>query len=103
MTQDFELYNLSNNKNHSVYGQIQCVDKNNFLLFGEIQTKTLASNLPDKNYDIFYKSVNLDNLSSNKTLNPSNNSGYSEHPHIALLGNNIYWIILLNDEIFIVH
>ncbi len=93
MTQDFELYNLSNNKNHSVYGQIQCVGKNNLsLVWQDSNFKTLASILPDKNYDIFYKNVNLDNVSSNKTLNPSSNSGFSEHQHIASSANNIYLI-----------
>ena len=67
-------------------------------MFDKVQTKTLASNLPDRNYDIFYKNVNLDNVSSNKTLNPSNNSGYSEHPHIASSGNNINLIWVDNSN-----
>ncbi|MBA2266924.1 MAG: hypothetical protein H0W19_01100 [Nitrosopumilus sp.] len=44
----------------------------------------------DRNYDIFFKNVNLDNISSNETHKISNNSGFSEHPHIASSGNNIY-------------
>ena len=90
-----ELYNLSNNKNDSVYGQIQSVDKNNLsLVWQDSNFKPRASNLPDRNYDIFYKNVNLDNISSDETLNLSNNSGFSEHPHIASSGNNIYltWV-----------
>ncbi|MDN5847842.1 MAG: exo-alpha-sialidase, partial [Candidatus Nitrosocosmicus sp.] len=90
-----KLYNLSNNKNDSVYGQIQSVDKTNFsLVWQDSNFKTLASNHLDRNYDIFFKSVNLNNISSDETLNLSNNSGFSEHPHIASSGNNVYlaWV-----------
>ena len=51
-----ELYNLSNNKNDSVYGQIQSVDKNNLsLVWQDSNFKTRASNLEDRNYDIFFQ------------------------------------------------
>ena len=88
-------YNLSNNKNDSVYGQIQSVDENNFsLVWQDSNFKTQASGLMDRNYDIFFKSVDLNNISIDETLNISNNSGFSEHPHIASSGNKIYlaWV-----------
>ena len=90
-----ELYNLSNNKNDSVYGQIQSIDKNNLsLVWQDSNFKTQASNLQDRNYDIFFKNVNLGNISSGETINISNNSGFSEHPHISSSGNNVYltWV-----------
>jgi len=90
-----QLYDLSNNKNDSVYGQIQSIDKNNLsLVWQDSNFKTRASNLEDRNYDIFFKNVNLGNNSSDETLNLSNNSGFSEHPHIASSGNNVYltWV-----------
>ena len=92
---DSKLYNLSNNKNDSVYGQIQSIGKTNFsLVWQDSNFKTRTSNLEDRNYDIFFKNVNLGNVLSNETLNISNNSGFSEHPHIASSGNNIYlaWV-----------
>ena len=92
---DSKLYNLSNNKNDSVYGQIQSMGKTNFsLVWQDSNFKTRASNLEDRNYDIFFKNVNLGNVSSDETFNISNNSGFSEHPHIASSGNNIYltWV-----------
>jgi hypothetical protein len=90
-----QLYNLSNNKNDSVYGQIQSIDKNNLsLVWQDSNFKIRTSNLEDRNYDIFFKNVNLGNVLSNETLNISNNSGFSEHPHIASSGNIIYlaWV-----------
>ncbi len=90
-----QLYNLSNNKNDSVYGHIRSVDKDNLhLVWQDSNFQTRASNLPDRNYDIFYKNVNLDNISSDDTVNISNNSGFSEHPHIASSGDNVYlaWV-----------
>ena len=92
---DSKLYNLSNNKNDSVYGQIQSVDKTNFsLVWQDSNFKTRAPNLEDRNYDIFFKNVNLGNVTSDETFNISNNSGFSEHPHIASSGNNTYlaWV-----------
>jgi len=64
------------------------------LVWQDSNFKTRSSNLLDRNYDIFFKNVNLDSISSNETLNISNNSGFSEHPHIASSGNNIYltWV-----------
>jgi hypothetical protein len=90
-----KLYNLSNNKNDSVYGQIQSVDKNNLsLVWQDSNFNTRASNLLDRNYDIFFKNVNLENISNNETINISNNSGFSEHPHMASSGKNVYlaWV-----------
>lgn len=95
-----KLYNLSNNKNDSVYGQIQSIDKNNLsLVWQDSNFKTRASNLLDRNYDIFFKNVNLGNISDNATINISNNSGFSEHPHLVSSGNNVYltWIDNSND------
>ena len=91
LVDDSKLYNLSNNKNDSVYGQIQSVNKTNFsLVWQDSNFKTRASSLEDRNYDIFFKNVNLGNVTSDETFNISNNSGFSEHPHIASSGNNIF-------------
>jgi len=94
-----QLYNLSNNKNDSVYGQIQSIDKNNLsLVWQDSNFKIRTSNLEDRNYDIFFRNVNLDNTLSNETLNISNNSGFSEHPHIASSGNNTYLVWVDNSN-----
>jgi len=94
-----QLYNLSNNKNDSVYGQIQSIDKNNLsLVWQDSNFKIRTSNLEDRNYDIFFRNVNLDNILSNETLNISNNSGFSEHPHIASSGNNTYLVWVDNSN-----
>ena len=69
--------------------------KTNFsLVWQDSNFKTRASHLEDRNYDIFFKNVNLGNVSNDETFNTSNNSGFSEHPHIASSGNNIYltWV-----------
>ena len=46
----------------------------------------------------FSRNVNLDNILSNETLNISNNSGFSEHPHIASSGNNTYLVWVDNSN-----
>lgn len=90
-----DVYNLSNNQNDSVYGQISSIDKSKLaLVWQDSNFKITGSNLIDRNYDIYFENFNLNNLTNNDRLNLSNNSGFSEHPHMAVSGHNTYiaWV-----------
>lgn len=90
-----EVYNLSNNHNDSVYGQVDSHDKNNLsLVWQDSNFKNRDPNLIDRNYDVYYQNFNIDNFAKNARLNLSNNSGFSEHPHMAVSGNNTFitWV-----------
>lgn len=90
-----DIYDLSNNQNDSVYGQIASIDKNNLaLVWQDSNFKITGSNLIDRNYDIYFENFDLNNETKNDRLNLSNNSGFSEHPHLAVSGNNTYiaWV-----------
>jgi len=51
----------------------------------------------EPNYDIFIRKSNDGGKTFGKEINLSNNSGFSEHPHLAVYGNNVYAIWIDND------
>ena len=78
--------NMTNNPLDSVYGQVAAWNSNVYAVW---QDSTPSDN---RNYDIFIKnSVNNGNTFG-LTVNLSNNSGFSEHPQVAVYGNSVYAI-----------
>ena len=78
--------NLTNNPLDSVYGQVAAWNSNVYVVW---QDSTPSDS---RNYDIFIKnSVNNGNTFG-LTVNLSNNSGFSEHPQVAVYGNSVYAI-----------
>jgi hypothetical protein len=94
--------NLTNNTRDSVYGQVAAYGKNVYVVwqennpgpFGDNSKYTASINYNYRNYDIYMKKSVDGGLTFSKEINLSNNPGYSEHPHIAVSGNNVYvaWI-----------
>lgn len=77
--------NLTNNTRDSVYAQIASNGKNVYMVWQENN---------DANYDIYLKKSTDEGVTFSKEINLSNNPGFSEHPQIAISGNNVYvtWI-----------
>lgn len=77
--------NLTNNTRDSVYAQIASNGKSVYMVWQENN---------DANYDIYLKKSTDEGLTFGKEINLSNNPGFSEHPQIAISGNNVYvtWI-----------
>jgi hypothetical protein len=99
--------NLSNNTRDSIYSQIAVYGRNVYVIWEE-ESATVSNNSIDKshenrNYDIYFKKSTDGGATFSKGINISNNSGYSEHPQIAVSGSNVYvaWTdnTLLNQEI----
>ena len=77
--------NLSNNDEDSVYSQIASFRHNVYLVWEQ----SLPG--PDaKNYDIYFMSSKDGGINFNDPVNLSNNKGFSEHPQIAAVENNVY-------------
>jgi hypothetical protein len=51
-----------------------------------------SSSMDEPNYDIFFRKSNDGGATFDKEINLSNNRGFSEHPHLAVYGNNVYTI-----------
>jgi hypothetical protein len=86
--------NLSNNTIDSVYSQIAVYERNVYVIWEE-ESATVPNNSMDKshdniNYDIYFKKSTDGGATFSKGINLSNNSGYSEHPQIAVSGSNVY-------------
>jgi len=80
------IINITNNKLDSVYAQIAAIDNNVYLVWQE----SVDDNSDENNYDIYFKK-SLDNGSTfSKSINLSNNIGFSEHPQIAVSKNGIF-------------
>jgi hypothetical protein len=78
--------NLTNNPLDSVYGQVAAWNSNVYVVW---QDSTPSDS---RNYDIFIKnSVNNGNTFG-LPVNLSNNSGFSEHPQVAVYDNSVYAI-----------
>ena len=76
--------NLTNNTLDSVYAQIAAVNNTVYMVWQE------SINDSSDNYDIlFIKSEDNGNTFS-KPINLSNNTGFSEHPQIAVYKNDIF-------------
>jgi hypothetical protein len=76
--------NLTNNPLDSVYGQVAAWNNHVYVVWQD----SMPSD--NRNYDIFIKnSVNNGNTFG-LPVNLSNNSGFSEHPQVAVYGNSVY-------------
>src|SRR6185312_13000069 len=99
-------FNLTNNTKDSVYLRVSAFGNNVYVIWQESVLPGLSSKLKDNsnnissssnsslknepNYDIFIRKSNDGGKTFGKEINLSNNSGFSEHPHLAVYGNNVY-------------
>jgi hypothetical protein len=74
--------NLTNNEHDSVYGQIAAWDSSVYVVWQD--------SVSGRNYDIFVKKSNDEGNTFGAPANLSNNPGFSEHPQLAALENNVY-------------
>jgi hypothetical protein len=80
--------NISNNQKDSVYAQIAANDDNVYMIWQESVTEKPI----EKNYDIFFIKSEDNGTTFSKPINLSNNTGFSEHPQIAVTQNGIFVI-----------
>src|SRR5918993_5056768 len=78
--------NITNNPLDSVYAQIAAIDNNVYLIWQE----SITDNSNEKNYDIYFKKSEDQGNTFSKPINLSNNTGFSEHPQIAVSKNGIF-------------
>lgn len=78
--------NLTNNPLDSVYGQVAAWNSHVYVLWQD----SMPSD--NRNYDIFIKNSVNNGTTFGVPVNLSNNSGFSEHPQVAVYGNNVYAI-----------
>ena len=100
--------NLTNNTRDSVYGQIASDEHNLYMVWQENNPDLLDYNHNDnnskytnnnyRNYDIYIRKSIDGGLTFSKQINLSNNSGFSEHPQIAISENNVY-VVLVDDTL----
>ena len=76
--------NLTNNTRDSVYGQVAAWNDNVYVLWQD----SIPSD--SRNYDIFIKNSADNGTTFGQPVNLSNNTGFSEHPQLAVYGNNVY-------------
>jgi hypothetical protein len=82
-----DTINLTNNDRDSVYGQISTSNNNIYVVWQESMP---GSGI--RNYDILFKR-SIDNGSSfSQEINLSNNTGFSEHPQISSVTENVHVI-----------
>jgi hypothetical protein len=81
--------NLSHNNEDSVYSQIASVRDNVYVVWEQSVPGSDA-----KNYDIYFMSSQDGGINFSDPVNLSNNTGFSEHPQIAAVENNVYvlWV-----------
>jgi hypothetical protein len=100
-----EPINLTNNTRDSVYAQIASHGENVYMVWQEnnpdaldrnnnVDNNIQYNNNNYRNYDIYIKKSTDGGLTFSKEINLSKNPGFSEHPQIAISGNNVYvaWI-----------
>ena len=78
--------NITNNTLDSVYAQIAAIDNNVYLVWQE----SVNYKSKENNYDIYFKKSNDNGNTFSKPINLSNNTGFSEHPQIAVSKNGIF-------------
>lgn len=78
--------NITNNNLDSVYAQISAIDNTVYLVWQESVNDKLNKN----NYDIYFKKSENNGNTFSKPINLSNNTGFSEHPQIAVTKNGIF-------------
>lgn len=74
--------NFTANPNDSVYGQVAASGNNVYVVWEE--------SVRGQNYDIFFKRSQNGGSTFDSAANLSRNEGFSEHPQIAVSGNNVY-------------
>jgi hypothetical protein len=89
--------NLSNNPRDSVYSQIAAYKNNVYIVWEEEATENTTPTTrgdvirhDNRNYDIYFKKSTDGGGTFSKAINISNNSGFSEHPQIAISGRIVY-------------
>jgi hypothetical protein len=87
-----ETNNLTQNEDDSVYPQISSSSGNIYIVWQES-----VGSYGTNNYDIFFKKSSDNGETFGSPINLSNNSGFSEHPQIASVGNMIY-IVWVDDS-----
>ena len=80
------ITNLTNNDQDSVYGQIATLENNVYVVWQE----SIGETLPKKNYDIYFMKSEDNGVTFDTPINISNNTGFSEHPQIAVSQNGIF-------------
>jgi hypothetical protein len=81
-----KIANITNNNYDSVYGQIAAIDNNVYVVWQE----SITDNSNEKNYEVYLKKSEDQGNTFSKAINLSNNSGFSEHPQIAVSKNGIF-------------
>jgi hypothetical protein len=87
-------YNLSNNGNDSVYGQIFTLDNSSVYSVWQDSVGSVSDNADSLNYDIFFKKIDFNGMNNDGLTNISDNPGFSEHPQISSSGKNVFvtWV-----------
>jgi hypothetical protein len=81
-----KITNITNNNYDSVYGQIAAIDNKVYVVWQE----SVTDNSNEKNYEVYLKKSEDQGNTFSKAINLSNNSGFSEHPQIAVSKNGIF-------------
>jgi hypothetical protein len=82
-----DTINLTNNERDSVYGQISTSNDNIYVVWQE----SMPGN-GIRNYDILFKHSTDNGISFSQEINLSNNTGFSEHPQISSVADNVHVI-----------
>ena len=87
-------YNLSNNSNDSVYGQVFSLGNSSVYSVWQDSMSSELNNPDSINYDIFFKKIDFNGINNDSLTNISNNPGFSEHPQISSSDKNVYitWV-----------
>jgi len=97
----FIIENISDNIRDSVYPQTESSANKVYVVW---QDNLFGHNRI--NYDILLKSSNDGGQTFGDVINLSNNSGFSEHPQIAINGNNVYIVwadnTSLNRDVYLI-
>ena len=90
------ITNLTNNKEDSIYGQIESFENNVYVVWQESVTESL----PEHNYDIFFIKSEDKGKTFGIPMNLSNNTEFSERPQIAVSKNDIFiaWVDTTNSN-----
>jgi hypothetical protein len=88
--------NITNNTKDSVYAQIVANDNNNLYMIWQESLLQQPSN--PNNYDIFFTKSEDNGTTFSDPLNLSNNTGFSEHPQIAVSKNGIFVVWADNTD-----
>ena len=95
------INNISNNEQDSVYPQTESSGSNVYVTW---QDNLFGHNR--QNYDILLKTSSDGGKTFGEVINLSNNTGFSEHPQMAVNGSNVYIVwadnTKLNRDIYLI-